>query len=60
MLLITLMFLVDFSSNVRAENGIGALANEGISLYRQRRYPEAKIVLEKAISIKKEPDLFYL
>ncbi|HDH88436.1 MAG TPA: tetratricopeptide repeat protein, partial [Desulfobacteraceae bacterium] len=60
MLLITLMFLVDFSSNVRAENDIGTLANEGISLYRQRRYPEAKIALEKAILIKKEPNLYYL
>jgi tetratricopeptide (TPR) repeat protein len=47
-------------SNLWAEEDIGTLVNEGISLYRQRRYPEAKIALEKVVLIKKEPDLFYL
>jgi tetratricopeptide (TPR) repeat protein len=59
-LLITLMLLVLFLTSVRGENDIEELVNEGISLYRQRRYPEAKIALEKAVLIKKEPDLFYL
>ncbi len=49
-----------FLPNARAENDIGDLINEGISLYRQRRYIEAREALEKAVSAAKEPDVYYL
>lgn len=54
------MLAILFLSDARAENDIGALIDEGISLYRQRRYIEARAALEKGVLSTKEPDLYYL
>ena len=58
LLIIVLVSL--FLCNAWGKEDIGALIDEGISLYRQRRYVEARAALEKAVSATKEPDLCYL
>ena len=58
-LLISTLVII-FLSDARGEESISDSANEGISLYRQRRYSEASAALEKAVLSTKEPDLYYL